>query len=204
MKRKNPIESIETLERLDEIKDKQEREKYKELFTEWENKEYNKERSHKRKRDSRSFEVLENPPPNPRRRIPQANMNLRNSVDFEDIIFSGNPAYLHELVSDGVLSSIIKKLTPKQKEVLYYKAVMLYTEKEVSKILGISDRRVREIYEAAMYRIRGQIYPIIKFRRKLKTDDKYRKYAIKHHISTTKTERKFVGKADDKIKKYYE
>ena len=204
MNSKGKIKSVETLALMDEVENAEERERYRELLTEWKKKECNKERCHKEWRDGRSFEVLETSPPLHGIRKPQKNTNLREQTIFEDIIFSKNPDDLHELVSDGILSSIIKGLTAKQKEVIYYKVIKRHTEKKIGKILGISDRRVREIYEAAMSRIRGKMYPIIKFRRKLETDEKYKDYARKKDIYTTKAERNFLEKADGKVRNYYD
>ena len=179
-------------------------ENYEQLLKEWEKEENNKNRSYARKRDDRSLEIMEQPPIYRNRLKIQANTSLRKGMDFEDIIFSGNPDGLHELISDGALSFFLKELTSKQKEVIYYKVIQRCTDKETGAILGISDRRVREIYKAAIVHIRGKMYPIIKFRRKLETDERYRYYARGRGIYTTKAERDFADKAETKTKSYYD
>jgi hypothetical protein len=199
------IQFERTLAKVNEIKNDEEREHYKKLLAEWNHEEQNKERSHRRKRDYRSFDDLENPSEMDGQRYrPPMDIKLRRKLDFEDIIFSESPNDLHELVGDCVLSGIIKSLTPTQKEALHYIIVLRYTASETAEILGVSDRNIRKIYETAMHHIRGKMYPIIKLRLKLEADEKYRNFAAIRGISTTKAERDFADRADEKIIRYYD
>lgn len=192
------------LEKLDGLEDEAERERYKSLLTDWYEQDRNKERSHGRKRDSRSFDSLENLAASEKeKRRTSLGSKLCQYEEFEDVIFSESPDDLHELVTDGVLSRIVKGLTPAQKEVLHLVAVQRYTTVETAGLLDVSERNVRKLYATALYHIRGQIYPIIKFRRKLETEEKYQDMARERGICTTYTERKFTDKADKKIRNYY-
>jgi len=194
----------EMLVKLDTLDNAEECEHYKQLLTKWHEQEKNKERSHGRKRDFRTLEKLETPKMTAKERYkPSAITKLHQYESFEDIIFSESPDDLHELVTDGTLSRIIEGLTPSQKKVLFHIAALRYTTAETAELLGVSERNIRKLYATALYHIRGQMYPIVKFRRKLETDEKYQDIARERSIYTTHSERKFVDKADRKVRDYY-
>jgi len=194
----------EMLIKLDTLDNAEEREHYKQLLTKWHTQEKNKERSHSRKRDFRTLEKLETPKMTEKERYkPSPITKLRFQERFEDIIFSQSPCDLHELVSDGTLSRIIEGLTPSQKEALFHIAALRYTTAETAELLGVSERNIRKLYATALYHIRGKIYPIIKFRRKLETDEKYQDIAKERSIYTTHSERKFMDTANEKVRGYY-
>lgn len=192
----------EMLVKLNELEDESEREHYKKLLTDWHNDNKREERRHRRHRDFQTFNKVEALVEQEAFK-PATLTRLRWNESFEDIIFTKSPDDLHELVTDGVLSRIIRSLTSSQKEVLFHMRVWKYTTAETAELLGVSERNVRKLYERALYHISGQMYPIIKFRHKLETDEKYQELAREKDIYTTHSERKFIGTADEKTKAYY-
>ena len=192
----------EMLAKLNELEDESEREYYKKLLTDWHNENKREERRHKRHRDFATIEKVEELAGNEAFK-PSTLTRLRWNENFEDIIFTKSPDDLHELVTDGALSRIINRLTPQQKEVLFHISVWKYTAAETAELLGVSERNIRKLYAKALYHIRGKMYPIVKFRRKLETSEKYQELARGKDIYTTYSERKFMDTADEKVRGYY-
>ena len=57
---------------------------------------------------------------------------------------------------------------------------------------GISDRYVRKLYEKVLRKIREEIIPVIKFKRKLEMTVKYKDMARERDVYTTSHEREFL------------
>ena len=80
-----------------------------------------------------------------------------------------------------------------QKETLYFRTIQGYTAKDIAEIKGTTDRNIRKLYEKVLRNIREDIHPVIAFKRKLETQDKYKEIAINQNIYTTPEERKFLS-----------
>ena len=165
---------------------------------------FNRERSHIRKREAKSMDDLEKP----QRTAGGANKpnytkNLHWWDNVEEILYADDSEQIHQLVSDSVLSDIISRLTPSQKRVLNLVLVQKYKVPEAAEILGVTPRNVLKHYKTALHHIRGKIYPIYKFRRKLETVEEYQSIAKRCGIYTTLKQRAFLEKAGKETKCYY-
>ena len=58
---------------------------------------------------------------------------------------------------------------------------------------GISDRYVRKLYEKVLRNIREEIIPVIKFKRKLETTEKYKGTVQESDVYTTSDERELLN-----------
>jgi hypothetical protein len=181
------------------------RTRFSAIIAELDGAERNKERCHRRKRDYRSLDELDVPLKNTRGCYkPGISASLYSKqACAEDILFSEYSENIHELVSDGTLSVIIRGLTTKQKEVLHLVAVQRYSIPEATEKLGVSARNVHKLYYTALYHIRGKFYPVIKLKGKLAHSDMFRGMVLSRGICTTKAERKFLETADKDAKSYY-
>ena len=83
--------------------------------------------------------------------------------DFLDIIFD-HPETIHELVTDGNLSAILKDLKPHLKNMLYYLFLHDYSATEYAESIGQSDRNIRGIRETALKKIRKLYSGILAYR----------------------------------------
>jgi hypothetical protein len=81
--------------------------------------------------------------------------------DFIDTIFD-NPHEMWQLVEDWDISSIIKGLTHKQKQVLYLRAVRLYTAVQIARHHSKTDRAVRKLLAASLDSIRDKLAQLIR------------------------------------------
>ena len=76
---------------------------------------------------------------------PSYDMILRRLLlvgDFIDFIFD-RPETIHELVTDGDLSKILKELKPHLKNMLYYLFLRDYSTAEYAETIGQTDRNIR-------------------------------------------------------------
>jgi len=80
--------------------------------------------------------------------------------DFLDVIFD-NPQEIWQLVEDWDIAKLIKALTEKQKEVLYFSAVKLCTPQQIASYQNKTDRAVRKLLAVALEQIRADLAPII-------------------------------------------
>lgn len=55
------------------------------------------------------------------------------------------PFEFHEILSDPKLSKLIKELPDKQKEILFFSGVKLYSAKRIAKMRGQTDRNIRKM-----------------------------------------------------------
>jgi hypothetical protein len=81
--------------------------------------------------------------------------------DFIGTIFD-NPHEMWQLVEDWDISSIVKGLSHKQKEVLYLRVVRLYTAVQIARHHSKTDRAVRKLLAAALDSIRDKLAPLIR------------------------------------------
>ena len=77
--------------------------------------------------------------------------------DFLDVIFDC-PYELHEMTSSHGVSESVKALNDNQKEVLYFKAIRLYSVKKIAKIRGQTDRNVLKVYTTLINTLRRKLY----------------------------------------------
>jgi len=81
--------------------------------------------------------------------------------DFIDIIYD-NPTEMWQFIEDWDISSIIKDLKRKQKEVLYLRAVRQYTAVQIADSQNKTDRAVRKLLAATLDSIRVKLAPLIR------------------------------------------
>ena len=76
--------------------------------------------------------------------------------DFLDVIFDC-PYEMHELVEDGDISDLIRKLPENHKEVFYYHAVRLYDCVRIAAIRGQTDRNIRKLLSLLLSNLRKML-----------------------------------------------
>jgi len=154
--------------------------------------EYNNNHKHDRRRDDRSSDEIES-----------WRSKLNYKMNFEDIIFKNDYDDLHKIVTESVLSGFIKDLPDKQKEVLFYTALRRLSTSITAKIKKTSSRNVFELQTKALTRLRGQIQPVIKFKRKLETHDEYTSIRVQTGVHTVNRERIFLRDLGNQYAEYY-
>jgi len=110
---------------------------------------------------------------------PSYDMILRRLLlvgDFIDFIFD-RPETIHELVTDGDLSKILKELKPHLKNMLYYLFLRDYSTAEYAETIGQTDRNIRGIRETALKKIRKLYTDVLTYRKENRLpktiDEKY-------------------------------
>ena len=110
---------------------------------------------------------------------PSYDMILRRLLlvgDFIDFIFD-RPETIHELVTDGDLSKILKELKPHLKNMLYYLFLRDYSTAEYAETIGQTDRNIRGIRETALKKIRKLYTDVLTYRKEnrlpITIDEKY-------------------------------
>ncbi|MDO4563354.1 MAG: hypothetical protein Q4C12_05920 [Clostridia bacterium] len=68
------------------------------------------------------------------------------------------PYEIQELVTEKYLYEIIDGLKPKQKELLYLKAVKGYTNTQIAKIRGQTDRNIRKAWKTMIDKLQAKAY----------------------------------------------
>ena len=94
---------------------------------------------------------------------PLGNYRWRQQMrgDFLELIYDS--AYeMWQLIEDHDISSPVKNLSEKQKEVLFLRAVRLCTAARIACCHGKTDRAVRKTLAAALDSIRGRLAPVIR------------------------------------------
>ncbi|MCL2035470.1 MAG: hypothetical protein FWG94_12205 [Oscillospiraceae bacterium] len=86
-----------------------------------------------------------------------------NSIPLEDIIFD-SPGEIDELLSDRVNIQGIRKLTAKQKEVLFYRFARGVSVKDLAALWGCGDRNIIKHVHASAEKFQKYVTPIIKAR----------------------------------------
>jgi len=122
--------------------------------------------------------------------------------DLTDVVYRTSPGFLHELVTDPTLCRIIKRLTPDQKEVIYNSAVLEFSIQDMSVIKKTTDRNILKTKETALRHIRGQFLPVVMFKHKIQTKEKYR-WLFVRGVSTTFEERGFAANIGAEYTDYY-
>ena len=95
--------------------------------------------------------------------IPFLHQAWRGAIngDFLDVIYD-NAGEMWQLVEDGIVSSEIKTLTDRQKDVIFLSAVRFCTPQQVACYRDKTDRAVRKLLTAALDNIRDKLAPIIR------------------------------------------
>jgi DNA-directed RNA polymerase specialized sigma24 family protein len=81
--------------------------------------------------------------------------------DFLSIIYD-NADEMWQLIEDWDVASVVKNLTSKQREILYLRAVRLYTAAQIASSKSKTDRAVRKLYAATLKSIRDILAPLIR------------------------------------------
>ena len=185
---------------LEQITDENERLKYfQNLVKEFNKEEYLNNRKHTRNEKRHSFNITDMDdydPDNMDTYIPPMLIDLCKPKDWDDIIFSTSADGLPDLVTDRALWNIIKQLKTAQKDVFYYRVIKGYAAKEIASLQGVSERNVRKLFEKALHNIREAYLPVIKFKHKLETGEKYKEIARELDIYTTAAERGYADKCE--------
>ena len=79
------------------------------------------------------------------------------SGKFLDVIFDC-PHEIHELTSSAPIHDIVKALDEKQKEVLYYLAIRLWTPQRLAALRGQTDRNIRKVYAKMIEDIQEKLF----------------------------------------------
>ncbi len=77
--------------------------------------------------------------------------------DFLNLIFDC-PFELHEMVSSGILSGLLRELKEEYKELLYYLVIHDFSTECLGHILEMSDRNVRKKRMRLLERLQGKLY----------------------------------------------
>lgn len=81
--------------------------------------------------------------------------------DFVDTIYD-NADEMWQIIEDWDVASLVKRLTDKQKEVLFLRVVRLYTAAHIAYFHDKTDRSVRKLLAAALNSIRSRLVPLIR------------------------------------------
>ncbi|MDL2232391.1 hypothetical protein LJC63_02260 [Ruminococcaceae bacterium OttesenSCG-928-L11] len=81
--------------------------------------------------------------------------------DFIDTIYD-NAFEMWQLIEDPDISSLLKSLTEKQKEVLFLRVVRLCTAAQIACYHDKTDRAVRKLFAAALDSIQDKLAPLIR------------------------------------------
>lgn len=133
---------------------------YENVISEWDKLDSNRERKERYHEASRTEELLEwessdetiIPPP-----LDHVMWRQMMRGDFIDVIFDC-PYELHELTHSRSISESVKALNENQKEVLYYKAIRLYSHQRIATIRGQTDRNILKVYTTMMNRLRKKLH----------------------------------------------
>ena len=196
--RKRLVREIEDVENdIKKTKDEKERWKlFEELEESCDNADFNNDRKHFRseRRDRYNITTMGNAfsPDNMESYIPKRLLKVCKAKDWDEIIFS---EHLPDITMDRSLAYILRKLPQAQREVFFYRVIEGYTAQEIADIKGTSSRNIRKLYEKALNSIREDWLPVVEFKRKLETDEKYREIAREQDIYTTEYEREYLNQA---------
>jgi hypothetical protein len=186
----------EIKEELNKITDENKRMEYFEnLVKEFDEDDRRNDRKHFRSEKRHNFNITNMDasydPDNPDTYIPPELTAMCQTEYWDDLIFSRRADDMHELITDGELSDIIKKQKNARKEALFHRVVKGYTAEEISALKGVSERNIRKLYKKVLQNIREEIIPVIKLKRKLETTEKYKEMVQEKGIHTTSDEREF-------------
>ena len=81
--------------------------------------------------------------------------------DFIDTIYD-NAGEMWQLVEDLTVSVQLKSLTPKQKEVIFLRAIRLCTAAQIACYQDKTDRAIRKLLTASLEKIREKLAPIVR------------------------------------------
>ncbi|NLB82126.1 MAG: sigma-70 family RNA polymerase sigma factor [Clostridiaceae bacterium] len=193
---------LEIKEELSKITDEDERLKYFEnLVKEFDEDDRKNDRKHFRSEKRHSFNITNMDtnydPDNTDTYIPKELTAMCHAKYWDELIFSQQAEDMHELVTDRALSNIISRQTKARKEALFYRVVKGYTAGEISALQGVSERNIRKLYQKALQNIREELFPVIRFKRKLETMEEYKETVQERDIYTTSDERRFLDKYNE-------
>ena len=136
-------------------------EEFKTVTDEWDRLDRNRERRERYHEVSRGDVPLEYDATSYSMRFPRWMNEYRHrlvrSGQYLDLIFDC-PYEVHELVTDGYISSIIEKLSDAHKEVLYYLLVREYSTMQLAELRGQSDRNIRKVRATVIKKLRSQLF----------------------------------------------
>ena len=77
--------------------------------------------------------------------------------DFNDTIHDC-PHELHELTASNPIHDYTKELDDNRKEILYYRAIRLWTPQQIAAMRGQTDRNIRKVYDKMIGDIREKMF----------------------------------------------
>ena len=116
------------------------------------------------------------------------------SGDFLDTIYD-NAFEMWQLTSDWDIAYLVKSLTNKQKEVLFLRAVRLYTAAQIARSHNKTDRAVRKLLAAALDSIRDKLAPLI--RKQIETEYPQMTFAKREFLTWYENEKAAVLDSKD-------
>lgn len=125
--------------------------------------------------------------------IPKRFIEACGAIDFEDIIFSKDPADIHQLTADRGLSCLLKQCTERQKELLFYMDIYGFSGAEIAEAKGVKPRNVTSIHARAIKNIRTKIIPLILHKFEMERCPERRNMARNLSIFTIYEERYFCA-----------
>jgi len=124
--------------------------------------------------------------------------------DWDDIIFSKDPADIHHLVSDRGLCRLLKQCTDRQKELLFYLEICGIDGTEIAKAEGVDPRNITSVHARTIEHIRTQLLPLILLKFKLEHSPEWQGAARELDIYTIYEERFFCAKMGKDYLEYWE
>lgn len=81
--------------------------------------------------------------------------------DFASVIFHSSDE-MWQIIEDWDIAALIKKLTDKQKQVLFLRAVRLCTAAQIAFCYDKTDRAVRKLFTATIESVRDELAPLVR------------------------------------------
>ena len=136
--------------------------------------------------------------------IPRRLVDACLGSDWNDVIFSKDPADIHQLVHDGALCCLLKQCTDRQKELLFYIDVHRLDGTEIAEAEGIPLRNITSVHARTLDNIRTHLLPVILLKFKLERDPKWRSVMRDLFVYTIYEERFFCATQGKNYLKHWE
>ena len=85
--------------------------------------------------------------------------------DFIETIFF-RPEDIHELVTERYMWHCLRMLKPDQKELMFQKAVLLYSTADIGGLRGQTDRNIRKVWNTLLKKLRKDVLTGLRFKLK--------------------------------------
>lgn len=114
----------------------------------------NSERREQRHRTGLDITLADRGPQTGERFRPADLLRLSRKEDWDDMIFSQRSEDLHQLVEESPISTVLRELTPVQKQVLFENIILDVPVKDIARAMGCSHRNVTKHRQRALEKIR--------------------------------------------------